>query len=145
VKTSPVYYQVKNNAGLDQIYSASIIIDLTKPVANAGPNQTVIIGTAVTLNASTCTDNYGIVSYMWDFRDGTNGTGMTATHTYANAGTFTAKLTVQDGAGNTAISPVTITVQDIIPEFPSVLALTIFMILVSVLALACKRKKGKCG
>ena len=37
-----------------------------------------------------------IVSYAWDFGDGTTGTGYVATHTYGKAGSFTAYLTVTD-------------------------------------------------
>ncbi|HSV49394.1 MAG TPA: PKD domain-containing protein, partial [Candidatus Acidoferrales bacterium] len=49
-------------------------------------------------------DSSGIVSYSWSFGDGTNGTGTQVTHTYLNVGTFTATLTAQDSAGNTASS-----------------------------------------
>ncbi len=63
------------------------------------------------MDASQSTDNTGIVAYSWDFGDNSQGSGVTATHTYANAGTYTAKLTVQDAAGNTATITVIIVVQ----------------------------------
>jgi PKD repeat protein len=40
-----------------------------------------------------------ITSYVWDFGDGTGGTGVTATHQYTSTGTFTARLTVTNSAG----------------------------------------------
>jgi parallel beta-helix repeat protein len=40
-----------------------------------------------------------IVSYAWNFGDGGNGSGMSASHTYASAGTFSAVLTVTDDDG----------------------------------------------
>ena len=40
-----------------------------------------------------------ISSYGWAFGDGTTGAGSTASHTYSNAGTFIATLTVTDNAG----------------------------------------------
>jgi large repetitive protein len=39
--------------------------------------------------------------YAWDFGDGSTGTGRTAEHTYADAGTFQVKLTVTDDQGKT--------------------------------------------
>jgi PKD repeat protein len=136
-----VYYQLKDSAGLTSTYSSSITLDENTPVANAGPNQTANAGSPVTFDASGSTDNVGIVGYGWDFGDGTNGTGKTATHTYSGSGTYTAKLTAQDAAGNTAISSVTITVQSIaIPEFPSALLLALFVTITLIASLIYKRK-----
>jgi len=42
---------------------------------------------------------YGIVSYVWDWGDGTTGTGVTAGHGYAVAGTHKVTLTVTDNTG----------------------------------------------
>lgn len=45
----------------------------------------------------------GIKAWLWNFGDGTTSTLQTPpTHTYSNAGSFTVRLTVTDGAGNTA-------------------------------------------
>jgi PKD repeat protein len=86
------------------------VMDVTKPAANAGQSQTVNVGATVTFDAGGSTDDVGIVSYEWDFRDGTIGTNKTTTHTYANPGTYTVRLTVKDAAGNTDIDSITITV-----------------------------------
>ena len=52
-----------------------------------------------------------IVSYAWNFGDGTpTGNGMTISHTYTSAGTYTVVLTVTDSNGNTGYDSVTITV-----------------------------------
>ena len=51
-----------------------------------------------------------IASYAWTFGDTATGTGVTAQHTYATAGTFTATLTVTDNEGATGTLSRTITV-----------------------------------
>jgi len=63
------------------------------------------------MHAGACTDNIGIVSYEWDFGDGTTGTGVTANHTYTNLGTYTVTLSVKDEAGNIDTCSITITVE----------------------------------
>jgi hypothetical protein len=140
-----VYYQIMDNAGLTSLYSASITLDTVKPLASAGQDKTVTTGSPVTLVAGDCQDNVGISSYVWSFGDGTNGTGIEATHTYSSSGTYTATLTVQDPAGNTASSSVLVTVQNAlsnaIPEFPSVFVIPI-LIALTLSAVAMKRKSS---
>ena len=46
-----------------------------------------------------------IVSYSWDFGDGTTGTGANVSHFYTGQGTFIAKLTLTDSNGNTTLIP----------------------------------------
>jgi PKD repeat protein len=68
-------------------------------------------GETVTFNASSSYDPDGtIVSYFWDFGDGTNGTGEIINHTYADDGTYTVALTVtdNDGLSDTAFDSVTV-------------------------------------
>ena len=71
------------------------------PVAAVSANPTS--GTApltVTFDGSASTDSDGsITSYAWNFGDGATGTGPAASHTYNNAGSYTATLTVTDNGG----------------------------------------------
>lgn len=64
---------------------------------------TIVIGhLAVIVDGSSSYDADGsIVSYAWDFGDGSTATGMTATHTYAEIGYYTITLTVTDNDGFT--------------------------------------------
>jgi PKD repeat protein len=52
-----------------------------------------------------------IVSYAWDFGDSSTGSGSTATHSYASAGTYTVELTLTDSESNTFV-----TTQDVVVE-----------------------------
>jgi len=61
-------------------------------------------GTVVTFNSAGTADPDGvIVSYTWDFGDGSFGSGPYPSHTYSSPGTYTVKLTVVDDS-NSAIS-----------------------------------------
>jgi PKD repeat protein len=68
--------------------------------AAPGVNETVFF------NASTSTPGPGhsIVSYRWTFGDGATGSGVTVSHAYATAGTYTVQLTVTDEAGQSVTS-----------------------------------------
>jgi PKD repeat protein len=60
-------------------------------------------GLQVAVDGSASADADGsIASYDWAFGDGTTGTGATASHTYATAGTYPVTLTVIDDAGATS-------------------------------------------
>ena len=71
-----------------------------KPVASfdATPNPAAC-NQSVDFNASDSSHgrpDRSIVSYAWDFGDGTSGTGKTTTHTFDHFGSFTVALTVTD-------------------------------------------------
>lgn len=89
---------------------AITVLDRTNPVASVGSDRSVEVGIAASFDGSGSSDNVGIVSYEWDFGDGTTGTGKTTTHTYANKGIHTVTLTVKDAAGNAGTSSLTVTV-----------------------------------
>jgi len=73
------------------------------PVASFTENATtVLIGEVIHFDASTSYDQDGsIISYLWDFGDGTNGTGVAVDHSYADNGTYTVTLTITDDDGAT--------------------------------------------
>jgi Tfp pilus assembly protein PilV len=51
------------------------------------------------------------LSYVWNFGDGSSGSGPTISHNYTAVGSYTATLTVMDGRGGVGVSSVTITVK----------------------------------
>jgi PKD repeat protein len=65
----------------------------------------------VNFNATASSDpEGGPLTFEWVFGDGATATGPIVNHTYANAGTYTAELTVTDNLGNTDMASATITV-----------------------------------
>jgi parallel beta-helix repeat protein len=74
-----------------------------KPFANAGGNYTGIIAIKINFNATDSYDLDGNISkYIWNFGDGTNGSGAIIDHIYTAAGNYTVIVNVTDDDGNTA-------------------------------------------
>jgi len=88
------------------------VTDITPPIANAGPNDSVYNNTAYSFDGSASTDNTGIVNYTWDFGDGIKGYGVTPSHTYTKPDTYIVTLKVTDAAGNNNTDTMTIKVID---------------------------------
>ena len=109
------YVSVAFTSTSDNIYLqiCPLPIHTAKLVANAGENRTVYLGEEATFDASGSRgDGAEIVGYKWDFGDGTNGTGMTASHVYTRAGTYYVKLTIYDIAGNSSSTVVMVNVEE---------------------------------
>ena len=99
------------------------------PVAGLGVSPGS--GTApltVTADGSGSTDDHGIVSYAFNWGDGTTTAAQaaaTATHTYASAGTWTVTLIVTDTTSQTANATANVTVSSPTADNPPVAALTV--------------------
>jgi len=83
------------------------------PVAEAGPDQTVLLGEAVTLDgsASSDPDEGDEITGSWELGDGNTAEGLVVTHTYQEPGDYTATLTVTDSEGLTDSDDAMVTVQ----------------------------------
>jgi hypothetical protein len=69
------------------------------PVASAGGPYTGLCGVAVSLSGANSSDPNGdALTYSWVFGDGGTGVGMSASHTYASAGSYPVTLSVSDGS-----------------------------------------------
>ncbi|OLT16609.1 hypothetical protein BJF80_04410 [Serinicoccus sp. CUA-874] len=90
--------------------------EVSVEAANVSPSASFTAnssGLDLGVDASGSSDPDGeVVSYEWDFGDGGSDTGVTAEHTYAEAGTFTVSLTVTDDEGAQGTSSQEVTVSD---------------------------------
>jgi PKD repeat protein len=72
-------------------------VGLQAPLASAGGPYSGTAGTAVSFSAAGTSDPQGqALTYAWNFGDGTTGAGISPTHVYSGAGTYTVLLTVTD-------------------------------------------------
>ena len=84
----------------------------TPPIADAGPNQTVIAGQSVQLDGSGSSDPDGdALTFAWTLSGATLSGADTASPTFcaAEAGSYTATLVVNDGTVDSAPDAVTVT------------------------------------
>lgn len=93
--------------------------DRAPPLAKAQANATTVsVGWLVRFTADGSSDPQGLaLAYAWDFGDGETGTGAEATHAYAKAGEYAAKLTLTNTAelADEAVVPIRVTAQDLPP------------------------------
>lgn len=69
------------------------------PAAAFTPPEEARAGQPVELDGSASTDDGRIVTYYWEFGDGSSGQGRRVTHTWAAAGTYDVTLWVTDDRG----------------------------------------------
>lgn len=84
----------------------------TAPTAaiSATPTSGTVPLTVSFSGAGSSDPDGSIAGWSWTFGDGTSATGVTTSHVYSTAGTYTAQLQVTDNGGLTATRAVTITV-----------------------------------
>jgi DNA/RNA endonuclease G (NUC1) len=87
------------------------------PVANLSGPTTGIEGQSLVFNglSSTDPDAGDVLAYRWNFSDGTTATGATVTKTFADNGSYTARLTVTDRAGWERATSQAVTVSNAAP------------------------------
>jgi PKD repeat protein len=97
-----VILTVTDNGGLTAKATHTVQInppvpDNLPPTAVISGPTTAVVSETVQFDASSSSDSDGsIVSYAWDFGDLTIHSGITVTHVYTQAGTYTVTLTVVD-------------------------------------------------
>lgn len=119
IDEAAVYSRVLGAAEIDDLYQLGIG---GAPTA-AFVSQTTDLTTQVNGSTSVAAAGRTIVSYHWDFKDGSpEVSGATAVHTYMEAGTFDVTLTVTDNRGVRSSHTVPITVTA--PHVPPTAAFT---------------------
>ena len=109
--TFAVTLRVTTEAGLTAITARQVTVSTVLPAGSANfvfsPTDPLIDDT-VYFNAASSTLING--TYAWDFGDGNRGAGVTPTHKYQIARTYTVSLTVTNDRGQSATVSKTVTV-----------------------------------
>ena len=88
--------------------------------ARAAFSATPGSGTSASFDGSASTTPSGPLTWSWQFGDGTTGSGATASHTYAAAGTYSVLLQVKDARGDANETAQSVVVGSAPPAAPSV-------------------------
>jgi PKD repeat protein len=118
---------VTDDGGRKGVVSQTLTVsDANNPTASftfspSSPNP----GTTVFFDAAASSAPFGrtIVSYDWNFGDGSTGSGVTPNHAFATTGTFTVTLTVTDSSGRKGVKSSTVSVTSFLSEAPTLLDL----------------------
>jgi hypothetical protein len=116
-----------------------------RPVAVLWVDKNYVgVGETVSFNGTASTDDGRIDYYFFDFGDGTNSSWTTlpvVTHKYSQQKTYNATLMVMDDFGVTSNNTQQAVMQVIVvPEFPSILVLPLFMIATLLAVIVYRRK-----
>ena len=90
--------------------TVELVVDRRPIAAFTVTPATPVVGTVVRFDASTSTDDSGIVEYAWSFGDGQEAAGQVVTHVYQSAGDFQVELVVTDEFGVTGQASATVVV-----------------------------------
>jgi hypothetical protein len=124
---------VTSNHSKEYVFSyVEVRIDDTLPIADAGPNQTVIAPALVTFDGTGSDDDWGRVNCTWTFvYDGALVTlwGTTPAFEFILPGIYVVTLNVTDHVGNYNTTTVTIEVTEVVPEFTSLYPVIVGMMI----------------
>jgi PKD repeat protein len=100
--TFVVALRVTDNKGASQLGTAQVQVRNVAPMVEAGGPYTGLVDSLITMAGTAADpgsiDQTGLV-YIWDFGDGTRGSGPVVSHSYPQPGDYALRLTVTDKDG----------------------------------------------
>ncbi|OVE78554.1 hypothetical protein BVY01_05130 [bacterium I07] len=108
---------VQNSTGQsDSDNTTAVIVNVAPQNVDAGPNQTGNEGDDFNFSGSASDPGVNdILSYSWNFGDGSTGSGQDPMHFYTDNGVYNVVLTVRDGDGGFGADNLKVTVSNVAP------------------------------
>jgi gliding motility-associated-like protein len=101
----PLSLTVTNSFGCYATLSKPQLLTVLRQLqASFTASQTQLCETDIPIQFTSTSTGEGVLSYEWDFGDGVTSNEAAPSHIYTNNGSFTAKLTVRNDAGCTAVA-----------------------------------------
>ncbi len=99
--------------GTDQV---TVTVSNVAPYnVNAGSDKSGNEGASFTFSGSATDPGADVLTYSWNFGDGTSATGPSVTHAYGDNGTYTVTLTVTDDDGGSGSDQLSVTTSNVAP------------------------------
>jgi len=92
---------VTDAANQSQTASTTITVNPLPTITLRTPGGTTLIAGTAGAFSALVTDGTAPLQVVWRFGDGTSASGQSVNHTYANAGSYAASVTVTDSGGGT--------------------------------------------
>ncbi|MCR5837567.1 MAG: fibronectin type III domain-containing protein [Lachnospiraceae bacterium] len=105
------YDEVGNFASSSEVAVTPTSEDTEAPVAVVSEDMSVRQGSELLLDGTASHDNVKVGEYKWDMGNGDVVYGPIVRYRYKEMGTYKAKLTVTDAAGNSDTTPITVRVR----------------------------------
>jgi hypothetical protein len=140
------YLYVPFPEGSDSAAIAGSGIFGNNPLIVVSYNSTVNVGETAVFDAKQSSDYGLIISYVWSFGDGSNGTGAVVSHVYNGTGTYDVNLVVTDNQLLSSSTTLTVRVQNPpegIPLLVKIFFLAIIVSLITMFALLVRSRKTK--
>ena len=112
ISSIPTAFNLTMGASDQGVDLGAILPDQTPPIVKAGGPYSGVEGTPVSFDGSGSTDKCGPPTLAWTFGDGSSGAGLHPTHTYAEEGIYSAKLTATNVTGLSSSTSLNVIVSD---------------------------------
>jgi alkyl sulfatase BDS1-like metallo-beta-lactamase superfamily hydrolase len=87
---------VITGADPQEFYSFLALFDISTLLITYSPQKPLLNETVTFDSSASVTPDLGVLSWEWDFGDGSTATGKATTHAYSSVGNYTVKLTITD-------------------------------------------------